>query len=152
MTDILINIAKGRFAEFCNLPAASDSILVVLLKGTVQVDDTLNNHVSLATLLAANTECDFTNYVRKTVTASVTVTFDNTANSVSVDMPDLTWTSAGAAVIGNNTITAAIICYSPATGSADSAIVPITKHTLNSTTTGTDFLLQLNAAGFAGST
>lgn len=125
---------------------------MTLLKGTVQADDTLNNHVSLASLLASNTECDFTNMTRKIVTTSITVTFDNTANSVAVDMPDLTWTSAGQAVTGNNTITAAIICYRPDTSSTDSQIIPITKHTLNSTTTGTDFLLQLNAAGFAGST
>lgn len=152
MTDILINVAKGRFAEFCNLPAANDAILVVLCRGTIQADDTINNHVSLASLLAVNTECTFTNYVRKTVTSGVTVTFDNTANSVSVDMADLTWTSAGGPVTGNDTITAAIICYRPDAASADSAIVPITKHSLSSTTTGTDFLLALNAAGFAGST
>lgn len=123
-----------------------------MCRGTIQADDTINNHATLASLLASNTEADFTNYVRKVVTTSITVTVDNTANSVSVDMPDLTWTSAGGVVTGNNTITAAIICYRPGASSPDSDIVPMTKHTLNSTTTGTDFLLALNAAGFAGVT
>lgn len=60
----VFNAAKGRLAHFVSLPAASDALVVVLLKAAgLEPDDALNNHTSLAAVLAAsNDEADFTTY------------------------------------------------------------------------------------------
>lgn len=149
MADGVFNIAKGRFAYYATLPAASDALIVVLLKATgLEADDTLNNYDDLSTLLAAsNDEADFTNYARKTVTASVTVTVDDTNNRVDVDMPDLTWVSAGGGT--NNSIGKLLVCYDADTGAGtDANIIPLTYHDCVFTTDGTDQVVQLNTAGF----
>lgn len=147
MASGVFNVARGIGRYYAGLPAANDAVLVVLLKSAgLQADDTLNNHDTLADILAANTECDFTNYARKVVTASITITEDDTNNWVSVDMPDLTWVSAGG--VANNTIGKLIICYRPDTGSADSAVVPVTYHDFATTTDGLDLTVQINSAGF----
>lgn len=140
-------MAKGIARYYCTLPAANDALLVVLLKSAgLQADDTLNNHDTLASVLAANTEADFTNYARKVVTSSVTPTEDDTNNWVSIDMPDQTWASAGG--VANNTLGKVIVCYRPDTGSADSAIIPLTYYDLVTTTDGLDLTVQINTAGF----
>lgn len=149
MANGIFVVAKGRWVHWCDLPAATDSLLMVLLQGTIQTDDTFNNHTTLASLLGSHTEANFTNYSRKPITSGVVVTPNNTANLNNVDMPDLTWPSAGAISSGNNTITKAVLCYVPSSGAADSAIQPMLYWDVNSTTTGTDFLLQVNAGGLA---
>lgn len=64
MGDGVFNIARGKIRYYLELPAASDSLLVVLLQTTgLQADDTLRDHDTLAVLLAAsNDEATFTNY------------------------------------------------------------------------------------------
>lgn len=147
MADGVFNIAKGRAGYFTTLPAADDSLIVVLLKSAgLEADDTLNNHDDLAALLAAtNDEADFTNYVRKTL-ATVVLTVDDTNNRADGDAADFIYTSAGGAA--NNTVAKAIICYKPTAGSADSAIIPLTYHDCTFTTDGTDQTVQLATAGF----
>jgi hypothetical protein len=150
MADGVMNIAKGKIAYYAGLPAANDALIVVLLKATgLEADDTLNNYDDLAALLAAaNDEADATNYVRKTVTASITVTVDDTGNKVDIDMPDLTWTALGGA--SNNTIAKMLVCYDPdTTGGTDSTVIPLTYHDCTLTTDGTDVTVQIAAAGFA---
>lgn len=149
MADFVFNIAKGKAAQLATLPATNDALIVVLLKSTgLESDATLKDYADLAAILAAaNDEADFTNYARKTVTASVTVTPDNTNDRVDVDMPDLTWTAAGGAT--NNTVGKLIVCYdSDTTGGTDSGIVPLTAHDFVATTNSADLVAQLAAAGF----
>lgn len=147
MANQVFNIAKGRAAYYSTLPAASDALIVVLLTTTgLDADDTLNNFDDLASLIAANTEADFTNYARKSIT-SVTVTVDDTNNWVDADFADQTWTSAGGGT--NNTLAKLLVCYDPDTGAGDdSSIIPLTHHDFSVTTDGSDLVAQLAAAGF----
>lgn len=147
MADGVFNIAKGKAGYYATLPAANDSLIVVLVKATgLEADDTLNNHDTLSALLAAtNDEADFTNYSRQTL-ASVTPTVDDTNNRLDVDAADFTYTSAGGAA--NNSIGKLLICYKPDTASADTAIIPLTYHDAVFTTDGTDQTIQVATAGF----
>jgi hypothetical protein len=150
VADGVFNIAKGRIAYYASLPATSDALVLVLLKATgLEADDTLNNYDDLASLLAAsNDEADATNYTRKTVTSGVTVTVDDTANRVDVDMPDQTWAALGGA--SNNSIGKLLVCYDPDTTSGtDSSVIPLTYHDCTLTTDGTDVTVTIAAAGFA---
>jgi hypothetical protein len=150
MSDFVFNQAKGKIAYYAGLPATSDALIVVLLKSSgLEADSVLKDYDDLASLLAAaNDEADFTNYARKTVTASVTVTVDDTNDRVDMDMPDQTWTAAGGA--SNNTLGKLLICYDGDTGAGtDSAIIPLTAHDFTATTDGSDLQAVLAAAGFA---
>lgn len=148
MANQVFNVAKGRAGYYSSLPAANDALVIVLLKSSgIEADDTLNNHDTLATILAAaNDEADFTNYARKTLT-SATLTVDDTNNRLDVDIADQTWTSAGGAA--NNTLAKLLICYDPdTTGGSDSDIIPLTHHDFSATTDGNDLTAQIAAAGF----
>jgi hypothetical protein len=118
------------------LPTGVDDILVVLIQSAgLQADATLNNHQTLAAVLAANAEATFTNYSRKSIPAGSTSVIVNTSTGVTtVDIPDQVWNAAGGAT--NNTLGALLTCYRPTSGSADSAILPLTKHDYTIGTTG----------------
>ena len=145
MANGVFNIAKGRFVYYCTLPAANDALIVLPLETSgLEADDTLNNYDDLATLLAAANNEQST-MGRKTVTASVTVTVDDTNNWVDVDMPDLTWTAAT-----GNAISKLLVCYdSDTTGGTDSGIVPMTHHDFAITPDGSDVQAAIDSAGFA---
>jgi len=145
MANQVFNISKGRFVHWCTLPAASDALIVVPLETTgLEADDTLNNYDDLAALLAAANN-EQTTMGRKTVSASVTVTIDDTNNWVDVDMPDQVWTAAT-----GNAISKLLICYDGDTGAGtDSAIIPLTHHDFTLTPDGSDITAQIAAAGFA---
>lgn len=148
MADGVFNIAKGKVAYYATLPAASDALVVVLLKSAgLEADDTLNNHDDLAALLAStNDEADFTNYTRKTL-AAVAVNVDDTNNWVDADAADFTYTAAGGAA--NNTVGKLLVCYDGDTGAGtDANIIPLTYHDCSFTTDGTDQQIQLAASGF----
>lgn len=142
----VFNAAKGRLAHFVSLPAASDALVVVLLKAAgLEPDDALNNHTSLAAVLAAsNDEADFTNYTRRVVT-DPTVSIDNTANAVDVDMPDQAWPTAGGAV--NNQLGKLLICYRPDLAAADGAVVPLVHLDAVVSTDGTDLVAEVASSG-----
>lgn len=144
------NVAKGIWRQYAGLPAASDSLIVVLFKDSVQTDDTLDDHATLAAWTAANTEANFTNYARQTV-AGVTVSQNNTANEAKVTgTSPIVFTNAGGAV--NNSLTKALVCYKPDSGSADSAIIPLFHYDLSVTTNGTNLNLNIHAEGLAKAT
>lgn len=148
MGDGTFNVAKGKAGYYATLPGTNDALVVVLLKATgLEADDTLNNHDTLAALLAAaNDEADFTNYARKTVTA-VTNTVDDTANRLDSDFADQTWTTAGGAA--NNGLGKLLVCYDPDTlGGSDTDIIPLTYHDFTATTDGSDLVAQVATAGF----
>lgn len=148
MADGVFNIAKGRAAYYSTLPATNDALIIVLLKDTVDADEDLVDYDDLAALLAANDECDFTNYTRKTIT-SVTVTVEDTLDAVFADFADQLYVSAGGAT--NNNITKALVCYDPdTTGGTDSSIIPLTHHDFVFVTTGADLPLSLHPSGFYG--
>lgn len=150
MADGVFNIAKGKIAYYGGLPAVNDALIVVLLKATGLVaDSVMVDYSDVAALLAgASDESDTTNYVRKTA-ASVTVTVDNTNDRVDIDMADITWTALGSSGATQG-IGKLIVAYDPdTTTGTDSSLVPLTYHDCAFTADGTDFVATIAAAGFA---
>jgi hypothetical protein len=144
MANEVFNIVLGRFVHWCTLPAASDALIVVPIETTgLEADGTLNNYDDLSTLLAASNN-EQTTMGRKTVSASVTVTIDDTNDWVDVDMPDQVWTGAT-----GNAISKLLICYDGDTGTGtDANILPMTYHDFTITPDGSDVTAQIATAGF----
>lgn len=157
MGNQVFNIAKGRFVEWYsnvenNSPANSAFVVVLLKSSGLEADDTLNNYDTLADLLAAaNDECDFTNYARKTLTDSDLAAVpapDDTNNRRDIDVPDLQYVNAGGAT--NNTVGCVVFCYdSDTTAGTDANIIPMTFHTITWTTDGNTTNIVIDAAGLA---
>lgn len=155
MADSVFNIAKGRTVEFYNRVKSNDpansAFILVLLKVS-ESDATLIDYDDLSTLLGAagNTEADFTNYARKTLTDADLDALpapDDTNNRYDLDLPDQTYTSAGGGT--NNSLVKALICYdSDTTGGTDANIVPVSQYDFVATTDGSNLNLEWAAAGF----
>lgn len=154
MADFVFNIARGRVNEMhrrvVNNDPANSGLVLVLLQAA-EADDTLDNYDDLASLLAAagNTEADFTSYTRKVLTdADLTApAVDDANNNQAVDIPDQTWAAAGGTT--DNTLAKLLICYDPdTTAGTDAEIVPLTAHDYVKTTTGTDLVINIDAAGY----
>lgn len=155
MADGIMNFARGEIKEFyrkvkANDPAAS-ALILVLLKAN-EAEAALVDHDDLGALLGAagNTEADFTNYARKTLTdvelAAVPAP-DDTNERFDLDLPDQTWSAAGNGT--NNTLTKLLVCYDADTGAGtDANIVPLVHLDFAVTTDGNDITAQFNAAGF----
>lgn len=140
MASIVFNISLGRLAQYGDLPAAADSLIAVpFAAASLPTDATMRDYATLTALKAGATEQ--TTLGRKTLT-NVTVTVDNTNDRVAVDCDDIVWTATSGAAIG-----AVVICYKPDTASADTAIIPLTKHDIAMIPDGTNF--TLNIADFA---
>lgn len=144
MADFVFNIAKGKAAYYAGLPAASDALIVIPIEATgIEADATLKDYDDVAALLAG-TSNEQSTMGRKTVSASVTVTVDDTNDRVDVDMPDQVWTGAT-----GNPIAALVIAYDPDTGAGtDANIIPLVKLDCALTPDGSDFTAQVAAAGF----
>lgn len=148
MAPFIFDNAKGRWVEKFLLPIGGDNIVVVLLQSSgLQADATLNNYTFLSQLLAGgNTEAGFTNYARKVLAAADLSVSVNTGTGVTtVDAVDQVWNSAGGAL--NNTMGAICFCYRPTSGSADSAILLLSKHDFATTTTGGNLTAQIPSIG-----
>ena len=144
MANFIFNAAKGRLAYYATLPAASDALIVIPLEATgIEADATMKDYDDVAALLSGTSNEQAT-MGRKTVSASVTVTVDDTNDWVDVDMPDQTWTGAT-----GNPIAALVIAYDPDTGAGtDSSLIPLVKLDCAMTPDGSDFTAQMAAAGF----
>lgn len=146
------NIAKGSIHAYvrnvANNSPATSGLVVVLLK-TAEADADLQDHDTLQEVLdASNEEADFTNYARVVFTnAEISApTIDDGADTVSADMPDPTWPSAGG--VSNNAIVKMLVCYAPDTGGAASTFIPLVHLDYAITTDGTEIAAKINAAGF----
>jgi hypothetical protein len=154
MGDVVFNISKGKVNEYHDRVDGNDpanSALIVVLLKTVAADATLKDQDDLAAILAGgSTECDFTNYARKTLTdASISASVvDDVNDRREADIPDQTWSSAGGAI--NNAIAKLLVCYDPDTTSGtDSSIVPLAAYDfVVSATNGGDITATINAAGY----
>ena len=148
----IFNRAKGAFVEWHRRVNDNDPTnaawIVVLLK-TAETNATLRDYDTLSALLAgANTEADFTNYARKSLTDSdvAAPTVDDTNDRVDIDLPDQTWTSAGGTT--DNTLAKALVCYdSDTTGGTDANILPGMLYDAVETTNGSDLVLSVHADG-----
>lgn len=154
MGNIVFNVSKGKVAAYVDRVINNDPTnagLVLVMCKTVEADDVLNNHETLASILAGgNVECDFTNYTRFQFSEAdlAAPVVDNTANTQTVAVTAKTITAAGGAV--NNTILAAMLCYVPdLTAPSDATTIPLTSHAQTITTDGGVF--NLNPGVFATS-
>lgn len=122
----VFNIMKGRAGHYGTLPAAADGLVLVWLKSAgLESDATLQDYDNLSVLLAAaNDECDFTGYTRRTL-ANVTSAVDDTGNLWKIDADDpATYTNTSASQVAG----AAIVCYDPDTGTGtDADLIPIAQ-------------------------
>lgn len=160
MTSFQFDYSKGAAVELCDCPRVRDSLgvtdhlLWVLLNTTgLQADATLNNHQTLAALLAAgNTECAATNYARKVLNRGDITIATNTSTgvrSLSAVTDPVIWTSLGGAV--NNTMAKMLLCYWGSTSDADTLVRPLYSIDASGITTGQDFKVDLPATfGSAG--
>lgn len=146
MADFVFNIAKGKVAYYATLPATNDALILVPIETTgLETDSTLKDYDDLSALLAG-TSNEQTTMGRKTVTALVTVTVNDSTDSIAADFPDVTWTAAT-----GNAVSKLLVCYDPdTTTGTDSSIIPLTAHDFTVTPDGNDIIAQINAAGFYG--
>ena len=105
----------------------TDTIRMFMVKSAA----TLNpDHDFVSDILGANTECDFTNYVRVTL-GTKTFVVDDTNDETQHQAADITINNAGGAT--NNTI-GAVIVYFLVTNDSDSP--PIVAYDVTKTTNG----------------
>lgn len=148
MANLVSTYAKGRFVEKALLPLGTDNLLIVLFKSSgLPTDTNLRNYQTLAAAISGGAvEADFTNYARKVLTTSdITVSYNTSTFSASVDIADQTWNAAGGAV--NNTLGKLLIAYRPTSASPDSAVLPLKWEDYTGSTTGGVLTWQVNAAG-----
>lgn len=146
MAALVFNIAKGKAAYYAGLPAASDALVAILCKSSGMVSDaTLKDYDSVAAVFAGATdEASFSNYARKTLTG-VSVTVNDTTDTVSIDADDVTWSAA----TSGQALAKLIIAYVPNTGSSsDSDLVPLFADDFSVTTDGNTLVYQVASGGF----
>lgn len=142
MADFTFNIAKGFEAYYASLPAADDSIIIVPLEATgLEADATLKDYDNLSVLLAGATN-EQVSMGRKAL-SGITSTVDDTNDWRDIDFADPVWTAAT-----GNVVAALLVCYKPDGASADTAIIPITKHDFAVTPNGGDITAQAPTGGF----
>ena len=136
MADGVFNISKGAAAEQARDDATKFGILLLRV---VQSDALLRDHATVAAILvAANTECNFTNYARKTA-LTATLTVDQALDRVDLDLANQQWALAGGAT--NNTVLKIVVFYENA--AADATRVPVSFHDANATTDGSNLDLTI---------
>lgn len=142
MPDVTFNIAKGSAAYYGGLNGDGDSFIAVLLEDTdLEADGTIVDHDTLAAVLAG-TSNEQTTMGRKTL-ADVAVSVDDTNDRVEIDCSNPQWDSTAGSAVG-----ALLICYSPSTGAADSAVIPLCKHDWSYTPDGNSVQATIGADGF----
>lgn len=140
MASFVFNISKGKVRYYTELPAANDALILIPLEASgLEADSTLKDYDDVASLLAGSTN-EQTTAGRKTITAGIVATVDDTNDWVDVDFPDPVYTSVpSSAAVG-----AWLIAYDPdTTGGTDSSLIPLTKHDLAWTPDGNTFTLQI---------
>ena len=149
MGDIALNDAKGTIAE--KIRDGADLIMIPL--SAVDTDANIQDAYAGGSFLddvlgdAANTERTTGGWSRKVVlNAALTVTVDDTANTVRVEVPDQVYTS----VTAGNDVVAMLIVEDAAT---DALRQVLTKHDFAVTTDGNDITADFTpATGFWNST
>lgn len=149
MADFVFNIAKGRVAQYAqnvedNSPTGCE--LVVIAYNSSATDDAMNNADTISALEATANVAEVTNtgYSRQDVVAAgITITVDDTGNTVDVDISDQTFTSVSAGTAWTDLV----IAYDPTGSSADTALIPLTCHDFAVTPDGNDIVAQIHANG-----
>lgn len=153
MADQVLNIAKGKVAEYAarinaNDPASSVFVVLVLATTGIETDAVLRDVDTVAALVAGTTnEVTNVDYARKSIdnTGSITITVDDTNDRTDVDMPDQTWTGVDAGDGWNDLV----VAYdSDSAAGTDANVVPCVMLDFVVTPDGSDITAQFNAAGF----
>lgn len=143
MADIVLNDALGRIAE-----KVADGVNIQIVPlSAADTDATIKDAgPDLATVLGlgGTTEQTAGGWTRKAVAnGSLTLTVDDTGDSVRVEIPDQTWTGPTA---GNDTVA---LLVAEDNGGADSGDAVLTKHDFAVTADGNDVTADFNpATGF----
>jgi hypothetical protein len=148
--DFVFNIARGQIKTFysnvdTDTPTGCRFAVVLIETTSIEADATLRDYDDLAALIAG-TSNEQTNQARKFLVDADLAEMpapDDTNDRMDLDLPDLTYTA-----LGGNAVGKVLVCYKPASGSADSAIIPMTAHAVSITPDGNDVVLQIAAAGF----
>ena len=144
-----------RGIEFYNRVKSADpstaAFLVVLLASSgLESDATLKDKASLSALVSGTTdEATNTGYARKVLVAADIAALpspDNTNDWWQVTIPNQTWSAVSND--GTGAIGKLVICYRPATGSADSAVIPLTAHDFSVTPNGGSIATVVDSNGF----
>jgi hypothetical protein len=149
-SDFVFNIARGRIREFyrsvdTDTPTGCRFAVVLLETTSIEADATLADYDDLAALLAGSSN-EQTNQARHFLVDADLAEEpapDDTNNRFDLDLPDQSYPA-----LGDNAIGKVLVCFKPASGSADSAIIPMTAHAVTITPDGNQVDLQVNAAGF----
>lgn len=142
MSNFVFNNVKGKVRYYGELPAASDALILVPLQATgLEADNVLVTYTNLSALLAGPSN-EQTTMGRKTL-ANVTVTVNNTTNTVNVDCDDVTYAAATGVPVG-----AFLVCYVPNnTVPNDTTTIPLTKHDFSVIPSGASIPVQISANG-----
>lgn len=143
----VFNIAKGSWAYLTQLPLGTDALEIMLLKTTVVVDATMKDYATVAAILAANTECTFTNYARLVVNSGITVATSNTTDNTTTTMSTWSWLSAGGA--SNDAIVALIVSYRKTSSATDAQKIPLWYYPEATTTSGSNLATTFTGSGGA---
>lgn len=148
MANVVINIAKGRVAEYgirvnANDPTNAVFNLIVVATAGVETDAVLIDKDDVTAFFSGTTnEVTNSGYARKVLdqTGGVTVTVDDTNDRTDVDIPDQTWTAVAAGDGWNDVLTA---FDSDSTAGTDANIIPCTLHDFVLVPNGTDITAQI---------
>jgi hypothetical protein len=136
-SNFVFNIGKGAVAEKVR-DGANIQILALAASG-LESDATLIDVDTVSALVAGTTnEVTNSGYSRKSISnASITLVVDDTNDRVDVDVADQTW----AAILAGDNWAKLVVCED--VGGADSSRVPLTAHSFDVTTDGTDIVAQI---------
>lgn len=154
MGNIVCDYGKGRGIEFYNRvksadPSTAAFVIVLLASSGLESDAALKAKTSLSNMLAGATdEATNTGYARKVLVAADLAALpapDTTNHWWQVTLTNQTWTSV--ANDGTGAIGKIVLCYRPATGSADTAIVPLVAADFVVTPTGGNITTVIDSNG-----
>lgn len=143
MADLIFNVAKGRLAQWGDLPLTADALIMMPLEATgIEADTVLRDKTTFTDLVSGATN-EQTTLGRKTINSSVTVTVDQTNDRVDVDIPDQVWTASA-----GNAVSDLVVGYDNDTGAGtDANILPGSLHDFSVTPDGSDITAQIATAG-----
>jgi len=154
MSALVFDYGLGRGIEFYNRvksadPSTAAFVIVLLASSGLESDATLRVKTSLSALVSGTTnEATNTGYARKVLVAADLASLpnpDTTNHWWQVTLANQTWTSV--ANDGTGAIAKGVLCYRPATGSADSAIIPVVMSDFAVTPTGGDITTVIDSNG-----
>lgn len=150
MADIVLNIAKGRFAEFAwrvkNNDPANSALVVVPVDAGATGDATIRDFTTLSAVLGGGvTERSSGGWGRKVLTDAElgAIAPNHTSDTFPVDIPDQTWTN-----VTTGTVTDLLVCYdNDTTGGTDANIVPCVLLDFSVTPVGADEVAVIDVDG-----